>query len=366
MDDFNQGVYSNVDQLYTADDYGNLRVWNAESRELLKNYESAHYGAITSIALSKNEKYLFTGSEYGALIQWDAKKGELIAEWFDNKETPHDTEINTLFFPTENIMQSACNLGKLKVWDTENFCQMCEIKLDERFAIKCIDSTVDGQALFAGDVKGNIKQFFLKSAYLYENFSEMHESSILAIKVFKDEYIFSGDRFGYLRQWKLVKKSKEQQNANPKLAAFYDFELFNDYGKVLEGMFTELKFTSNYEYLLFSGGLGNLKRLKIEYDHDGKYTDKFKTLETYTKGIANDKDFYHAFSEAHIGPISSISISDNDEIFTTGHKGHIKSWSLKTQNIVVDWGKVHDTRITGAVITHKKKGNLNMNSEKQL
>jgi len=54
---------------------------------------------------------------------------------------------------------SACDLGKLKIWDIVQKDLISEVKLDEKFAIKCITSTIDGQVIFAGDVKGNIKQF---------------------------------------------------------------------------------------------------------------------------------------------------------------------------------------------------------------
>jgi len=143
----------------------------------------------------------------------------------------------------------------------------------------------------------------------------------------EDDYIFTGDRFGYLHQYKLTKKSKEQQSANQKYAAFYNLELFKDYGKVLEGMFISLTLAKNNSFLLAAGGLGNLKRMRREHDYEGNRLDTFTHLEIYTKGIPNDKDFYHAFSEAHDGPVSSISVTLDDNIITTGHKGHTKTWN---------------------------------------
>jgi len=130
-----------------------------------------------------------------------------------------------------------------------------------------------------------------------------------------------------LKQYKLTKKTKEQQSTCPKFASFYNLELFKDYGKVLEGMFISLKFAKNNSFLLAAGGLGNLKRMRREHDYEENRLDTFTHLEYYTKGIPNDKDFYHAFSEAHDGPISSISVTKDDNIITTGHKGHIKSWN---------------------------------------
>jgi len=47
----------------------------------------------------------------------------------------------------------------MKVWDMVQSDLIAEVKLDEKYAVKCVTSTIDGQVIFAGDVKGNVKQF---------------------------------------------------------------------------------------------------------------------------------------------------------------------------------------------------------------
>jgi len=47
----------------------------------------------------------------------------------------------------------------MKIWDIIQQTIISEVRLDEKFAVKCITSTTDGQVIFAGDLKGNVKQF---------------------------------------------------------------------------------------------------------------------------------------------------------------------------------------------------------------
>ena len=93
--------------------------------------------------------------------------------------------------------------------------------------------------------------------------------------------------------------------------------------------------------------------MKRELDEDGEPTGKWRSLKSFNKEItADDDEMFESFSTAHDAPILAISISNNGDIFTVGHKGHLKQWVTNTLNLVHDWGKVHSGRIMGAAISH--------------
>jgi hypothetical protein len=70
--------------------------------------------------------------------------------------------------------------------------------------------------------------------------------------------------------------------------------------------------------------------MKQEFDESGYPNGHYHKLKAFDKGVDGEDDDSHAFSKAHDAPILAICISNNGDIFTVGHKGHLKQWTTGT------------------------------------
>ena len=343
-----------IDHLFTADDYGTQKIWDPTRKIPLKSINGAHYGTINGMILDPDDKYLFTYGEYGSQKQWSTECLDLVHDW----GTVHEAQLLRVVVSENGLVITACDLCHLKAWDLESRMLMHEYTVPKEYPIVSMVVCSGSNLLFTADRSGRLRQFLIKASAISYDSGQIHNCPITSMIMTNDSrFQFTGDRFGHLKSWELTKfvpnfEADVKDVAKNSTKYFYDVVLFKDYGKEHEGIIYDIKFSLDNDFLQTAGGLGNLKRMKQEFGESGQPNGNYHGLKAFNKGVDGEDEDSKAFSKAHDAQILAICISNNGDIFTVGHKGHLKQWTTGSLKQVHDWGKVHSGRITSAAISH--------------
>ena len=296
--------------LYTGDTHGNLKKWDIHEKELMDEYKCFHGDFIQNITITHDKKSLYTGG------------GNPDLKCLNLEKSRHDIKKSQEFVHTNYV--------------------------------RCAAITSDNKYIFtAGDDKV-IKRWDLTSLRHIDEFSNAHNSEIKCLKISRDnKYIYSGGDDSYIKEWVILQTFKvfprnfgKVHNGEPirNLALSYDgFTLFSiggdnflkqisllngnvvkDYGKVLDGWIKPLEITFDDQYILTGGSNGNI------YQYDIK---NFKLKKIWQ-------------SDDNEGIMSIIIGPDNKTVFTGGADGTLKEWDFLEQELVEDYGVVHDGAIS--------------------
>uniref|UniRef100_A0A8D8UHF4 Kinesin-like protein KIF21B n=1 Tax=Cacopsylla melanoneura TaxID=428564 RepID=A0A8D8UHF4_9HEMI len=106
------------------------------------NLEPPHYDGIQSLALRDN--VLFSGSRDYVIKKWDLNRQELIT----SQSNAHKNWVCGLsYVPNQPLLLSACRSGTIKLWSTEQFTQLGEMKAHND-SVNCI--TTNNDLVFTG------------------------------------------------------------------------------------------------------------------------------------------------------------------------------------------------------------------------
>ncbi|KIM25035.1 hypothetical protein M408DRAFT_226597 [Serendipita vermifera MAFF 305830] len=96
--------------------YGTIRVWDAETGEMITESPKEHTDAVNSVKFSPDGRRVISGSEDSTIRVWDAETGEMITE--SPKE--HTDAVNSVkFSPDGRRIVSGSDDKTLRVWDAE-------------------------------------------------------------------------------------------------------------------------------------------------------------------------------------------------------------------------------------------------------
>ncbi|KAI5710951.1 hypothetical protein M8J75_012795 [Diaphorina citri] len=131
----------------------NTDVEDCSSTSPQMNLEPPHYDGIQALALRDN--VLFSGSRDYVIKKWDLNRQELITKWDLNRQELITSQSNAhknwvcglSYVPNQPLLLSACRSGTIKLWSTEPFSQLGEMKAHND-SVNCI--TTNNDLVFTG------------------------------------------------------------------------------------------------------------------------------------------------------------------------------------------------------------------------
>jgi WD40 repeat protein/serine/threonine protein kinase/Flp pilus assembly protein TadD len=192
-DSFNCVAASPQSDLVASNWGSQIRIWNAQSGELLRTF-AGHLGATNAIAFLANKSLIASGGEDGSVRLWSMDSGEPVAEYaadigsirtlavsendrwlaaagksgqiaiWDLRTSPanpvvrtfegHRNEVSALVFqPLGSRLASASDDGTVRLWDPEGRAEPVELR-GHVGAVTCLGFSSDGKRLASGGQDG--------------------------------------------------------------------------------------------------------------------------------------------------------------------------------------------------------------------
>ena len=257
----------NCKYVYVSDSRGYVNKFSLASGSFCQKLGYLHNDVIYAMAFSECGKYFFTSDGEGIFKQHDIEKNQLEKSYG-------------------------------RVLD-------CEIK----------DIAVSGDAIFIGDLYGNMKEISISEQTISKDYKKVHKSGIWSMKATANgEYLFTSDAYGYLQAWSVSNQS-----------------LIKNFGYVHDAAIRSLALSHDDKFLFSADRQGNLKQ----------WTVKDKTLV---------KDYGKVFD----AEILSMECS-NKYLFVASAKGQLKQFNIEGMEMIDDLGKIHEGVISSMTITPDSK-----------
>ncbi|KIM33655.1 hypothetical protein M408DRAFT_61483 [Serendipita vermifera MAFF 305830] len=103
-------------RIVSGSDDRTIRVWDAETGDIVAGPFEGHVEAVNSVAFSPNGSRIVSGSEDGTIRLWDAETGELVTGSFEG----HNKAINSVAFsPDGTWVVSGSSDTTIRVWEAK-------------------------------------------------------------------------------------------------------------------------------------------------------------------------------------------------------------------------------------------------------
>lgn len=311
---------------------------------------------------STNQTYIFTSDNLGTLKKWDAKKHVLL----EDMGKIHNHGIFAMCSdPNGQFLVTTSGEGDIKIWDV-NTCKLLLQNLDahEGLQIDCCDIDSTGRHLFTGGANGIFRMWDTKTLECTRDYKNAHGCSLTAMKIHGD-FIYTGDAAGTLKLWTISVKKRDPNAPMLVPTALLATACFKSFGPIHPQCVDSMVFTSDGQWM-FSGDSGGYLK---QFDNKKKVLEKnyqCVTSEVSAMAISNndeyvfvsndlgsmkqfsvsDKRCIASWDNLHEMAINALAISENDtKLWTAGTGGVLKCWSFESQELVMDYGEVHEGTI---------------------
>jgi WD40 repeat protein len=132
---------------------GEIRIWDAQSRKMLRNPIRGHTGGVASVTFSPDGSMIASGGREGTVILWDAATGEMIFSPIRG----HEGEVAALVFsPDGQLLVSAGEGETIRLWDPTTGQSLDDPLIGQSTGITSLVFSRDGQRLLSGGEDGTI------------------------------------------------------------------------------------------------------------------------------------------------------------------------------------------------------------------
>jgi WD40 repeat protein len=155
--------------LLSGDVFGNLKLWDFNSGELIRNFEGVP-GIIYSLAFSPDGKTCAVGTLYGRVGVWEVSTGRILAS-YENMGN------QIAFSPDGRTFAGACNNQPIKLYEIKNSIPQPKEFLQFQNSTgytSALDFSPDGKLLASGDGSGEVKIWDIASGSLLKNLEGLH------------------------------------------------------------------------------------------------------------------------------------------------------------------------------------------------
>jgi predicted NACHT family NTPase len=157
------------------------------------------FGSISTIIMSKDDRYLITAHDDSMIRIWDRNSG--IER---QKLTGHHENVNCLVLSANGeFLYSGSNDSKIKEWRlVDGICQRTFAGYQD--SINCLTLSIDEQFLYSGSNDRTIVQWELATGNYHRTF-EGHEGAVSAIALNADgQFLYSGSYDRTIKKWGLA------------------------------------------------------------------------------------------------------------------------------------------------------------------
>ena len=256
-------VTCNLTFLFTADDRGEVKQWDANSEVIVMKYSYAHDCSINKQVCSDDNKWLFSADAKGCVNQFDIQKKRCVFSYpmthrsgiiaqacspdskylitsgyfgrlkqftieYTNDDKPslvYDMEYKKVFdgMVTAQVYTPDCkyffsgdSTGRLKQFSTYHKEKMMDFGKCFKYEITCLVVSSDSRCLYASSNGGQLKQFSVEHQVILKDYSKIHDCQILSIEISMDlRFLFTSDIDGNLKKLDLEKFTSGKSNLSP-------------------------------------------------------------------------------------------------------------------------------------------------------
>ncbi|MEA5544199.1 hypothetical protein VB816_04320, partial [Limnoraphis robusta CCNP1324] len=184
-----------------------VRVWDAETGELLRKFEAdSHW--VLSVVIAPDNKTIITGGTDSQIKIWSLQTGESLFTL-----RGHSSWVTTLAVSPDGkkLVSGSCD-KTLKIWDLNTRKQQHTLTDHSGWICSAVISS-DG-TIASGSTDNTIKLWNLNSGKLLQTLKE-HSDWVQALTISSDgERLFSGSRNGEIKFWKNVPSDKNNKIIN--------------------------------------------------------------------------------------------------------------------------------------------------------
>ena len=206
--------------LFSADTKGCINQFDILKKKCIFSYPMTHKSGIIAQACSPDSKYLITSGYFGRLKQFTIEYSHC-----DRPSLVYDMEYKKVFdgmvtalvyTPDCKYFFSGDSTGRLKQFSTYHKAKMMDFGKCFKYEITCLVVSSDSRCLFASSNGGQLKQFSVKHQIILRDYSKIHDCQILSIEISKDlRFLFTSDIDGNLKKLNLEKFTSGKSNLSP-------------------------------------------------------------------------------------------------------------------------------------------------------
>ncbi|MBW0510069.1 hypothetical protein O181_049784 [Austropuccinia psidii MF-1] len=163
--------------LLTAGQDRSIRLWNAKSGSLIKDYIGHGY-EISDIDVSPNNSHLASVGGDRSVFYWDVSTGSILRRF-----SGHTGQINSCGFNSDgNLLISGSFDASLRIWDIKSQQRLpIQIFQDARDSITSV--IVSSSEIISGSVDGHVRTYDVRMGRLTQDY---FEDPVISIHLLKD------------------------------------------------------------------------------------------------------------------------------------------------------------------------------------
>ena len=274
--------------LATGGSDGNLRFWDAASREPRGEPIQAHQDTVNSVAFSSDGRTLATGDIYGNLRFWDAASREPRGEPI---QTHQGTVMSVAFSSDGRTLATGSYDGYLRFWDAASREPRGEPILAHQGAVNSVAFSSDGRTLATGGIDSNLRFWDAATREPRGEPIKAHQGTVNSVAFSSDgRTLATGSSDGNLRFWDAASREPRGEPI-----------------QAHQGKVNSVAFSSDGRTLATGGSDGNLR-----------FWD------------AASREPRGEPIQAHQGKVNSVAFSSDGRTLATGNiHGHLRFWFAK-------------------------------------
>lgn len=168
-------AYLSDGRLLSADESGNIFLWNADTTEIIRRFEG-HDNAIYSIAVHPDETLLASGGRDNQAIIWDIETGEPL-----HVLSNHTSSIYTVAFsPDGSLLATGSRDTLVILWDVATGAEVSPL-FEDNGVVWSVAFNHNGDELLVGTGDGEFLLWDVERADIFQRFAVDEDTAIFSI-----------------------------------------------------------------------------------------------------------------------------------------------------------------------------------------
>ncbi|KIJ35557.1 hypothetical protein M422DRAFT_180537, partial [Sphaerobolus stellatus SS14] len=357
-------------KVVSASEDEKIRIWNADTGELITGPLEGHSGSVSSVSFSPNGQRIVSGSSDFTIRIWNADTGELITGPLEG----HSDWVSSVSFSSDGQMIVSGSYDQtIRIWnaDTGDITGLLEGHSD---CVNSVSFSSDGQRIVSGSDDQTIRIWNADTGELITGPLEGHSRSVSSVSFSSNgQRIVSGSSDFTIRIWnadtgELITGPLEGHSSHVSSVSFSSngqsivsgswdrtIRIWNaDTGELITG---PLEGHSGLNIRIWNADTGELITGPLEghsgsvssvtFSSDGQRIVSGSDDQTIRIWNADTGELIIGPLEGHSGSVSSVSFSSNGRRIVSGsYDQTIRIWNADTGELITGPLEGHSDRVT--------------------